>query len=177
MDKLQSLKYVDETDRCYGAAGMAIGLVIFDGEDILAGFSLDGDSADPIELTQDFFFAGNPGVSARTAWHQILKNFNLGVAIMTSNVMCRYLVSRATGVPDEVRTALHEAAVTEGADACSLDPDEVDAIFDKNYNYLTRVFTHRGVHTVAHDFAAALQDRRSLSRLDALELLQALNML
>ena len=35
------LSYRNENDRCYGAAGMAIGLVVFDGEDMLAGISLD----------------------------------------------------------------------------------------------------------------------------------------
>ena len=35
------LSYKNENDRCYGATGMAIGLVVFDGEDMLAGVSLD----------------------------------------------------------------------------------------------------------------------------------------
>lgn len=39
---MEKLRYTDETDRCYGAAGMAISLVVFDGEDILSAISLDG---------------------------------------------------------------------------------------------------------------------------------------
>ena len=133
---MEKLRYTDETDRCYGAAGMAISLVVFDGEDILSAISLDGpEGSQTMTLAPEFFFAGNPGVSAKTAWRQILKNYNLGIAMVTANLLC------------------------------------------KNINYLTRVFTHRGVHTVAHDFASALSQRRSLSRLDALEMLQALQML
>lgn len=172
---MEKLRYTDETDRCYGAAGMAISLVIFDGEDILSAISLDAPEGEQtMTLTPEFFFAGNPGVSAKTAWRQILKNYNLGIAMLTANLLCRYLVNRHTGLPEDVRTALHTLALEEGHDACQLEDDEIDAIFDKNINYLTRVFTHRGVHSVAHDFASALGTRRTLSRLDALELLQAL---
>ena len=172
---MEKLRYTDETDRCYGAAGMAISLVVYDGEEMLSAISLDGPAgSQTMTLAPEFFFAGNPGISAKTAWRQILKNYNLGIAMVTANLLCRYLVNRHTGLPDDVREALHDLAVEEGTDACQL---EADAIFDKNINYLTRVFSHRGVHSVAHDFASALQQRRSLSRLDAIEMLQSLNML
>lgn len=175
---MESLKYTDETDRCYGAAGMAISLVIYDGEEVLAGFSLDPDSgAGTMTLTPDFFFAGNPGVQATTAWRQILKNYNLGIALAAGNLLCRHLVNRHQSVPAETQKALRELAVSEGDDACQLESDEVDAIFDKTFSYLTRVFSHRGVQSVAHDFASTLQSRRTLSRHDALDLLQALRML
>lgn len=175
---MEKLRYTDETDRCYGAAGMAISLVVYDGEEMLSAISLDGPAgSQTMTLAPEFFFAGNPGISAKTAWRQMLKNYNLGIAMVTANLLCRYLVNRHTGLPDDVREALHDLAVEEGMDACQLEADEIDAIFDKNINYLTRVFSHRGVHSVAHDFASALQQRRSLSRLDAIEMLQSLNML
>lgn len=175
---MEKLRYTDETDRCYGAAGMAISLMVYDGEEMLSAISLDGPAgSQTMTLAPEFFFAGNPGISAKTAWRQILKNYNLGIAMVTANLLCRYLVNRNTGLPDDVREALHDLAVEEGTDACQLEADEIDAIFDKNINYLTRVFSHRGVHSVAHDFASALQQRRSLSRLDAIEMLQSLNML
>lgn len=173
---MEKLKYTDETDRCYGAAGMAISLVVYDGEELLSALSLDGDEP-TMTLAPDFFFAGNPGVSAKSAWRQILKNYNLGVAMMAANLLCRYMVSRHTGLPSDVRESLHDLALQEGADACGLDADEVDAIFEKNVGYLTRVFSHHGVHTVAHDFASALGERRHLSRMDALDILQALHMM
>ena len=50
-------------------------------------------------------------------------------------------------------------------------------MFEKNISYLTKVFSHRGVQSVAHDFAAELLARRSLSRLDVLEQLEALRVL
>ncbi|MCH5326626.1 MAG: hypothetical protein J1E29_05420 [Duncaniella sp.] len=171
---MEKLKYIDESDRCYGAAGMAISLAVFDGEELLSAISLDADSSDLVSLTPEFFFAGNPVVSAKTAWRHILKNYNLGIAMITANLLCRYMVNRHTGLPADVYQALHTLALEEGVDACQLEEDEIDSIFNKNYNYLTRIFSHRGVHSVAHDFASALSSRRTLSRLDALELLQAL---
>ena len=39
---MEKLRYTDETDRCYGAAGMAISLVVYDGEEMLSAISLDG---------------------------------------------------------------------------------------------------------------------------------------
>ena len=40
---MENLKYSDDNDRSYGAAGMAIGLVVYDGEDMLASITLGGD--------------------------------------------------------------------------------------------------------------------------------------
>lgn len=174
---MESLKYSDENDRSYGAAGMAIGLVVYDGEDMLASISIDADPNDMVSLTPEFYFAGNPGVSAKTAWNQILKNYNLGIAMVMSNLLCRNLVMRRSGLTDEMRATLHELAMDEGRNSCSLEDDEIDRLFNKNLSYLTRVFSHHGVQSVAHDFAAQLLSRRSLSRLDVLEQLASLRML
>ena len=94
---MENLKYSDDNDRSYGAAGMAIGLVVYDGEDMLASITLDGDPNDMVSMSPDFYFAGNPGVSAKTAWNQILKNYNLGIAMVMSNLLCRNLVMKSTG--------------------------------------------------------------------------------
>ncbi len=174
---MKSLKYTDDTDRSYGATGMAIGLMIFDGEDMLTSISLDCDPNDMVAMSPDFYFAGNPGVSAKTAWNQMLKNYNIGLGMLMSNFMCRHMVKDRQQLPQELHDFLHDFAREEGHEACSLDDDEIDRLFDKNFSYLNRVFTHRGVQSVAHDFAAALLKRRSLSRLDTLELLEALRML
>lgn len=174
---MKTLKYTDENDRCYGATGMAIGLMVFDGDDMLASISLDSDPNEMVAMSPDFYFAGNPGVSAKTAWNQMLKNYNIGLGMLMSNLLCRHLVNRREALPQEFHDFLHDFAREEGHEACSLDDDEIDRLFDKNFNYLNRVFTHRGVQSVAHDFAATLSRRRTLSRLDALELLDALRML
>ncbi|MCM1076998.1 MAG: hypothetical protein NC411_06525 [Bacteroides sp.] len=174
---MKTLKYTDETDRCYGATGMAIGLMVFDGDEMLTSITLDGDPNDMVTMSPDFFFAGNPGVSAKTAWNQILKNYNIGIGMLMSNLLCRHLVNQHRSLPDEMHDFLHELARDEGRSSCSLEDDEIDRLFDKNFSYLSRVFSHRGVQSVAHDFATTLSKRRTLSRLDTLELLDALKML
>ncbi len=174
---MECFKYIDENDRSYGAAGMAIGLVIYDGEDMLASISIDGDPNDMVRLTPDFYFAGNPGVSAKTAWNQILKNYNIGTSMLMANLLCRHLVHNRRSLPDELRDTLHSIVAEEGRESCSLDDDEIDRLFNKNFSYLQRVFTHHGVQSVAHDFASVLLSRRTLSRHDVLEQLAALRML
>ena len=174
---MESLKYTDDKDRSYGATGMAIGLMVFDGEDMLASISIDGDPNEIVAMPPEFYFAGNPGVSAKTAWNQMLKNYNLGIGMLMANLLCRYVVNGRHPLPDSLHDFLHDLAREEGKESCSLDDDEIDRLFDKNFSYLNRVFTHRGVQSVAHDFAATLLSRRTLSRLDVLEQLSALHML
>ncbi len=174
---MEQLKYTSESDRAYGATGMAISLVIYDGEDMLTSINIDDSPNDMVALSPEFFFAGNPGVSAKAAWNQMLKNYNLGISMLIANVLCRHLVGRRTAVPDPLLSLLRSLACGEGKDSCELEEDEINKLFDKNYNYLTRVFSHHGVQSVAHDFASTLLSRRSLSRHDVIEQLAALNML
>ena len=174
---MEKLKYTSESDRAYGATGMAIGLVIYDGDEMLASVDIAADPNDMVALSPEFYFAGNPGVSAKTAWNQILKNYNLGISMLIANVMCRHLVGQRHNVPDDIVELLRSLASGEGRDTGELDDDETARLFKKNYPYLQRVFSHRGVQSVAHDFAATLLSRRSLSRHEVLEQLSALNML
>lgn len=170
-------RYSDEADRAYGATGMAIGLMVYDGEELLYSINLDAAPGDMMELSPDFFFAGNPGVSAKTAWNRLVKNYSIGLSMLIGNVMCRYIVNSRRDVPADVTTELKRYAHEEGAGSCELEDDEIDRVFDKSFDYLRRVFTHRGVQAVAHDFASALTNRRSLSRLEIEELLSSLRML
>lgn len=174
---MKHLRYIDDADRAYGAAGMAIGLVISDGDDLLYSINLDAAPGDIMEMSPDFFFAGSPGVSAKTAWTQIVKNFNIGISMLIANVMCRHIVHSGHAVPEELKRELKTLARDEGAGACALERDEVDRLFDKSYSYLWRVFSHQGVQAVARDFASQLASRRTLSRLDALDMLSSLQML
>lgn len=174
---MEKFSYADEADRAYGATGMAIGLMIYDGDDLLYSINLDATPGSMMELSPDFFFAGNPGVSAKSAWSQMVKNYNIGLSMLIGNVLCRHLVHSRREVPQDITQELREIAREEGSGSCSLDNDEADRVFDKSYNYLWQVFSHRGVQAVAHDFASSLTTRRKLSRLDAMELLQSLRML
>lgn len=171
------LSYRNENDRCYGATGMAIGLVVFDGEDMLAGVSLDAPAHTMIEMNQDFFFTGNPSLSAKAAWNRMLRNFNLMTAMMISNVMCRRVVMDSGDMDTDTRSMLFDRILEEATDSCSLERDEAERLFEKDYSYLHRVFNHRGVQAVAHDFARCLAERRALTRTEILEELRGLSAL
>lgn len=169
--------YKDERDKCYGATGMAIGIVVFDGEDMVHGINLDADPLDIIEYTADFYFSGNPRVSAKASWNKVLQNFHLSLGSTIANVLCRSILLEEHTPSREVHDQLRDLAVSEGRDTCELEEDEIEHLFEKDYNYLMRIFSHRGVQSVAHDFASTLQQQRRLSRLEMLEHLRALNML
>lgn len=171
------LSYRNDDDRCYGATGMAIGLVVFDGEDMLAGVSLDAPAHAMMEMNQDFFFSGNPSLSAKAAWNRMLRNFNLMSAMMIANVMCRRVVLDNGDMDNELRTMLFDCILEEATDACSLERDEAERLFEKDYSFLHRVFSHRGVQAVAHDFARSLSEMRSMSRAEMLEQLRGLSSL
>lgn len=177
MQKKMKLSYKDERDKCYGATGMAMGVVIFDGEDMLAAVDIDGDPSSTLEFVADYYFSGNPRVSAKVAWNKILHNYNLSMGVSLANVLCRSLVMENHEIENDVVDQLRQLMIEEGHQSCSLDDDEINHIFDKNFSYLHRIFAHRGVQSVAHDFADTLLKSRRMSRSEVIEHLRALNML
>lgn len=171
------LKYRNEDDKCYGVAGMTIGLLVFNGDKMLSSVSVDAPAGEMMDLTDDFYFSGNPQISASVVWRTLYQNFGLSVAMMISNAMCRRMVLDSAMVAPDVRRVLTERAAQEGASACGLDEDECREMFDRTYTQLFRVFNHRGVQSVAHEFAGTLKRRRHLSRFEVLDELRVLNSL
>ena len=170
-----NLRYIDETDRCYGLAGSAIGLYIYDGEPFIKMISLDDE--EKLQLTNDFYFVSNPRYSARLMWNRMVKQYEMTIAMTLSDFLCRCIVNRKSRPSADDREMIRVVATNEGVESCSLEQEEADAIFEKTYNYLNRVFNHSGVQSIARDFAAELGRRRHLDRIEAIELLQALRML
>ena len=174
----KQLSYKSEEDKCYGITGMAIALVVFDGEDYLTSINLDADTSDEMmEFTDEFYFSGNPELSAKNVWNHILKNFNLAMALSVGNVLCRKLVFESKPLERDCAKSLLNLMNEVGRESCSLESDETQHLFEKNLNYLNRIFSHHGVQSVAHDFAEALKNRRSMTRFEVVEQLRALSML
>ena len=169
-----NLKYRSEDDRCYGATDMTVAFVVMEGEDLVSAVDLDALPDELVEYSDNYFFAGNPGLSAKSAWNTILKHFNYSMAAVVGNVMCRRYVLEKSGMDAETRQYLLDLMISEGSEACNLEEDETRRLFDKNYMYLTRVFTHQGVQGVCHDFATVLKRNRRMTRFDILEQLRAL---
>lgn len=172
-----TLSYTCEDDKCYGATGMAISIMVLESEDMLSAISLDAAPDAILELVDDFYFAGNPGLSAKSAWNQMLRAFNLSAAMAIANVMCRTMVRDHRLIDADTRRRLLDIIIDEGSSSCSLEPDETTSLFDKNYNYLYRVFNHRGVQDVADRFADRLKRMRRMTRADVIENLRGLRVL
>ena len=169
------LKYTDETDKCLGLAGMAISLVACDGEEYLAAVSLDPEE-DSFSMAEEFYFSGNPRFSAKIAWNEMLKQFQITTGMMLANVLCRAFAAGHSPAREAI-DAVHEIIISEGTDRCELDNDEIDSLFNKNYAYYNRLFSHPTVNVIARDFAAALQRQRRMTSGEVLEALRRLNSL
>lgn len=171
------LKYADEADKCYGIAGMAVGLVIWDSESFLSAVSLDACPDKVVEFTPGFYFSGNPRLSAKVAWKQILEHFQVSVGMLLSNVICRSYMARGVGIDVDLRRKLYKLVEDEARETCSLERDEIERMFDKSYDYLNRVFSHHAVREIVSDFSDNLKARRRMSRAEVVELLSSLNRL
>lgn len=169
MSSKASLKYIDDDDRCYGLTGMAMGIVIWDCEELLASINLDADTDEMMEFTPQYYFAGNPRLSARIAWNQLLDHYRLSMGLMMANVLCRRTLHRSEEVDHDTIELMRNYLLDEGRDTCSLDEDEVNAIFNKQYSYLYRLFSHPGVHRVVDDFARELASRRRMTVAEVIE--------
>ena len=175
MDK-NALQYKDENDRSYGLAGMAISLYVWDGEEYLIGLDLDADPGDGLSVSPAFNFGGNPRVSARSVWKEMVKHLQMSTAMLLGNVMCRsYCAPGGARRLSSQTTALMRAMVRdEGRELCSLDDDEIAEIFDQTLSYLERLYANTAVATIADSLSSALRTRRSRSAAEALDFLARL---
>lgn len=169
-----ALKYKDEADRALGLSGMAIAMFACDGEQFLASVNLDAPAGQGLALAPDFGFNGNTGFSAKLAWSQFLRQYELTSAMLMGNAMCRAYVGRGRRMAAEVENSLRSFIDAEGANLCQLDADETSGVYMKTYRFLDRLFTHSTVASAARSFAESLQSRRELSSAEILDLLSPL---
>ncbi len=168
------MKYRDELDKSYGAAGMVLGLSAFDADDLLRAVTLDGERL--IQFTPEFFFAGNPRLSPRGAWQYILGHYRVTVGLVVANALCRRMVLDNDTVDANLREQLFNTACEDGWESCQLERDEVQPIFDEAFDSMMRLFANTQVRRAIDAFVDHLQQRRTLSHIDVSDLLQQLNL-
>ena len=171
------LRYTDEKDKSYGLAGMAISMVVLDGEEYLDGLSIDAPTGEGIELSQEFYFVGNPRKKKKIAWNEMLKHFQLSSGMVISNVMCRNYVQHRRKLNSDIVDELKNFMRDEARENCSLDEDESDMIFDKTLRYFDRLFSYSHVHEIANEFADTIVRQRHLSSQEIIEQLSRLSVL
>lgn len=172
-----NLGYTDEQDRSYGLAGMALALVLWDGESYLSSISLDSPVGYSLEFSPAFGFSGNPRMSATYAWREMVKQFEISVAMILGNVMSRSYIGRSQPMSDDDNVKLRAYLRREGSHACQLDEDETDLIYNKTRRYLDRAFTHSGVSLLIHDLVRSLTEKRRLSSAEIIDIFSELNRL
>lgn len=157
-----TLTYINEDDRAYGLAGMAISLAALDAIDKVAAVSLDADGP-MVSFSHDFYFSGNPSISPKTTWNTLLRNFYITSAMVVSNVMARSMVRLGEEVPEGILREIREEIGIEGRNSCSLEDDEIEQLYRKTTTYMRRIFANSRLRPAIGDFARTLSRRRTLS--------------
>lgn len=171
-----TLTYLNEDDKAYGLAGMAISLAALDAIDRVAAVSLDAEGP-MVTFSHQYYFSGSPSVSPKVTWDTLLHNFYITSAMVISNVMARSIVRLGQEVPADLLDTIHKEIAEEGRDTCSLDDDEIDTLYDKTRSYMGRIFRNPRLHPAIDDFARTLSRRRSLSGSEIIDELRALSII
>lgn len=175
--EILTLSYLNEDDKAYGLAGMAISLAALDAMDRVAAVSLDADGP-MVSFSHEYFFSGSPSISPKATWDNLLHNYYITSAMVLSNVMARSIVRlQSNDVPDNILKTLRHEIAEEGRDTCSLEDDEIETIFDKTNSYMRRIFRNPRLHPAIDEFARTLSRRRNLSGMEILDELRLLQII
>lgn len=171
------LKYKDEQDKCYGLTGVAMSTVILNIECLISAIYLDSDANNSIKYTPQLIIEGNAEISPRNQWNHNVEKFRLSMSMILSNIFCRTYVLERKFINHKTKQHIIDYFLEEGRSICSLEKDEVEILFNKNYDYLHRIFSHPEVQCIANEFAQKLTDKRMLLNNEIFESLQTLRML
>lgn len=171
-----TLGYLNEDDRAYGLAGMAISLAALDAIDRVSTVSLDADGP-MVSFSHEYYFCGSPSISPKATWNNLIHNFYITSAMVVSNVMARSFVRLRQEIPasilDEIRNEMRE----EGSDSCALESDEVDSLYMKTMTGMRRIFANPRLFPAIEQFARTLSRRRTLSGGEIYDELRALRLI
>lgn len=169
------LRYKDEQDKCYGLTGVAMSAVICDVEHLISAIYLDSNAYNSIQYTPQLIAEGNSDISPRNKWKYNVEKFRLSMGMILSNILCRTYVLEHKFINHKTKQQIFQYFIEEGDSSCSLEKDEVEVLFNKNYDYLHRIFSHPEVQRIANDFARQLTEQRTLSQTEIVKSLQSLH--
>ena len=169
-----SLSYLNEDDRAYGLAGMMVALANLDAIDRVSTVSLDSDGP-MVEFSHAYYFSGNPSISPKSTWDNLVANFHITTSMVVGNILARSLVRLKENAPEDVLKEVYHQVEEEGRETCSLENDEIERLYDHALSRAMRVFRNPRLHPAIEEFARILSVKRSLSGreiIDELHLLQ-----
>lgn len=176
MDSEMTLAYKNEDDRAYGLAGMAVSLAALDALDRVVEVSLDAEGP-MVSFSHEYYFTGSPTVSPKATWNNLVENFYITTSMAVSNVMARSLVRMKREVPADVSDRLRKAVEEEGEDSCSLEQDEIDALYRRSTTGMRRIFGNPRVYPAIEEFARFISRRRVLSGTEIYDELRMLRLI
>ncbi|MBD5309601.1 MAG: hypothetical protein HDS10_04145 [Bacteroides sp.] len=171
-----TLTYLNEDDRAYGLAGMVISLASLHAADRIVEVNLDSDGP-MVEFSHEYYFPGNPTLSPKAVWDNLVNNFHITTSMVLSNIMARSLVRMKEEAPKEVMSEIYREVEREGRDTCALEEDEIEHLYNTAMIRMRRLFNNPRLHPAVDEFARVLSRKRALSGLeiqDELHLLQLL---
>ncbi len=175
-NEIITLSYLNEDDKAYGLAGMAISLAALDAIDRVAEVTLDTDGP-MVTFSNQYYFSGSPSISPKSTWDNLLHNYYITSAMVLSNIMARSLVRLGQEVPADILETIHQEIAEEGRESCSLEDDEIETLFNKTRSYMSRIFRNPRLHPAIEEFTRTLSRRRSLSGNEILDELRALSII
>ncbi len=167
---------MNEDDRAYGLAGMAISLAALDAMDKVANISLDAEGP-MVSFSHDYYFSGSPSISPKATWHNLVQNYYITSAMVVSNLMARSLVRLGIEIPEELLSEVHKEMEAEGEDTCALTPEEVDSMYRKTTTGMRRIFGNKRLYPAIEEFARTIARRRQLSGWEIYDELRALRLI
>lgn len=171
-----TLQYLNEDDRAYGLAGMAISLAAFNAMDRVAEVTLDTDGP-MVTFSNEYYFSGSPSISPKATWHNLIQNFRITSAMAIANLLSRSVVRMKAEVPADLMETLRSTIITEGRESCSLEEDEIEEIYRNTLSYSRRIFNNPRLHPAIEEFARVLARRRTLSGREIAEELHMLQLI
>lgn len=171
-----TLSYLNEDDRAYGLAGMMISLASMHAVDRVAQISID--SVGPmVEFSHAYYFSGNPSISPKSTWDNLVRNFHLTTSMVLSNVLARSLVRLKKEAPAQVLKELYEEVEKEGIDTCSLEKDEIEDLYNNALRLSLRLFRNPRLHPAIDEFARVISRKRSMTGMEILDELHLLQLI
>ncbi len=171
------MKYRNLDDKCYGVTGMALSMVVLNAEDMFTHITIEEEGLKGIGFIEDFYYSGNPAVSAKSTWNIVVEHYKIAIAVVLANAMCRKMVRERSELDAKTRNKLLKALIQEGVSHCQLEEDEITTLFNKTYNYLGQLFTNYQVRSLLTQFAKELKTRQRMSQHEVMDIFQSLRMM
>ncbi len=171
---MRTFLYKDDTDKSYGLTGMVISLNVWDQSEMLQEVNLDNGEGESITFTPDFYFNSNPRYSAKLAWKEMVAQYKTLLALVLGNIVCRNMAQNHQYLSEDTRQEVYDLVAEEGREACSLENDEIENLFDDTLHYLEGLYSKSQMSTFAQRFADELVRRRHMTASDVNDLIQFL---